>query len=97
MDVKEAVEWCRSEADITEKIIKSISEKEDADAYINANRDIADLIEQQYQYAELGRLAIECVDNCGYKYNFDQIKDECDNCCFEELCQKRAELLGGEK
>ena len=64
--------------------------------------DIADFIEQQEKYAELGRLAVECSATnkfpCQGKYDNDICYETLDmGCCeYEEFCQKRAELEGVE-
>lgn len=65
--------------------------------------EIADFIEQQEQYAELGRLVMEAIKNgrsfappiC--KYLPPKVSDEyCgEGCQWARFCAKRAELEGG--
>ena len=72
---------------------------------ISARRceDIANFIEQQEKYAELGRLALEVLDiNNGIedtdfcsRDHLEMWKGKCVNCCWIPFCQKRAELLTG--
>lgn len=61
--------------------------------------EIADFIGQQDKYAELGRLALTtranvCSNNDFIKMGAKCCKKHCTNYLF---CQKRAELLSGEK
>ena len=71
-----------------------------APAYVRAREqeiELMGIIEQQSKYAELGRLAVEIVDkDFGCNRIFD---DNCfpGICNWYLFCQKRAELLAGEK
>lgn len=63
-----------------------------------SNKALNLIIAEQEKYAELGRLAVEAVASGGFE-NCNSIYDkECfEGCTWYKFCQKRAELLAGEK
>lgn len=62
--------------------------------------EIADFIERQEPYAELGRLAVEAMDNIDSEFSsqpcdepvFDNVCRSCKSCLWHKFCAKRAEL-----
>ncbi|AIF52030.1 hypothetical protein [Pelosinus sp. UFO1] len=56
--------------------------------------EIADFIEQQEIYAELGRLVVGCNNGICHHLHYNEKWNACRQCCGFKACQKRAELLG---
>jgi hypothetical protein len=82
MDAKTAVNLCRK----YKNLALSISNRE-------FYSEIADLIEQQEKYAELGRLAVDIHGYICSVEGFGKWRECADDCKFINFCQKRAELL----
>jgi len=94
MDAKQALEILRNEDNRSaspENADKGIWTH--TDMPIESANQIADLIEQQAEYSELGRLALDALS----KSEFEGCDGVCDSdcsgsCVWNLFCQKRAEL-----
>ena len=58
-------------------------------------KHVAESIQEQEKYAELGRAAEKARNNqCPFMGKYDFMSKTCKRCIIRDYCQKRAELLG---